>query len=113
MCREVIAQLADLARTIERKEKGMPIQFFGGVLKNSPQPEFASGFTHEGDMALERIQVDTMGENEVRILLGGKAGQDSNVRELYFRLPRDTANILARAILSANELRVQQIRLQL
>ena len=94
----------------------MPIQIWGGVCKNSPQAQFISGFTYDGDIDLEEIEVGTMkwtSENEVGIMLKGKAGQNYNVRQLYFRLPRDTAIALARAILSFSESKVPQIKLQL
>ena len=94
----------------------MPIQIWGGAWKNSPQPQYSVGFSHQGDMSLKAIEVGEMewtSGDEVGISLNGEAGQNDNVRQLYFRLPRDTANALARAILSYTELRVQGISLRL
>lgn len=94
----------------------MSIQIWGGAWKNSPQAQYPSGFTHEGDIDLQEIEVGTAdwaSGNEIAIVLKGTEGQNANVRQLYFRLPRDTANALARAILSSNESRVPQIRLRL
>jgi len=94
----------------------MPIEIWGGAWKNSPQPQYSSGFTYEGDIDLQVIEVgatEWTSENEIGILLVGTGGQNSNVRQLYFRLPRDTANALGRAILSSTESRVPRIRLQL
>lgn len=94
----------------------MSTQIWGGVWKNSPQPQFSEGFHYDGDMALQEIDVGTtewVSEGEIGIVLRGSAGQDSNLRQLYFRLPNDIANALARAILSSTESRVPQITLKL
>ena len=94
----------------------MPIQIWGGAWKNSPQSQYPAGFHYDGDMVLQEIEVgatDWTSEGEIGIVLRGRAEQDSNLRQLHFRLPNDTANALARAILSSTESRIPQIRLQL
>ncbi len=94
----------------------MSVEIWGGAWKNSPQRQYPAGFHHDGDMALQEIEVGAMNwtsENEIGIILRGRAGQDSNLRQLYFRLPKDTDNALARTTLSYTESRVPQIRLRL
>jgi hypothetical protein len=94
----------------------MTVEIWGGAWKNSPQSQYPRGFQYEGDMALEAIEVgatEWTSENEIAILLIGTRGRNSNLRQLYFRLPRDSANALARAILSSTESRLPRIRLQL
>ena len=94
----------------------MSVQIFGGVIRNSPQPSFSQGFTHEGDMDAQEVEVgmtEITDENELLIRFLGLRGQNENLYQLYFRLPRMVANALARAILTSNESRVPQIRLQL
>ncbi len=92
----------------------MPTQVSGGILKNSLQPQFSSGFTYESDIALQEIEVGTTnwtGEDEIAIISRGTSRGDSRVHELYLGIPRDTANALARAIQSSNESRMPRIRL--
>ena len=94
----------------------MSVQIFGGVIKNSIQPNFSQGFTHDGDMEAQAVDVrmsEITDKDEIFVCFEGMRGQNDNLYQLYFRLPRTVASALARAILSSNEWRVPGIRLQL
>jgi hypothetical protein len=103
---------------IIQKEVAMAANLWGGVVKNSISPAFTSGFDYNGDMefsdvVLEAGQGKLVGEDEIKVTFRGASGANYDLRELYFRISRDSANALAHAILSCNQSKVPKITINL
>jgi hypothetical protein len=93
----------------------MSIEIYARLIKNSPQPAFTEGFTHDGIMEAQEIEVKNFDddENQLIIKIKGSTGQNDNVSLVRLRLPRSAAEGLARAIQISNKTRMPFIKLGL